>query len=111
MVGRTGHSAKTKARRGREIDVLIFPIQAAGSGLFCAEKGHAGKMCSLLFPFRRLLFGRSEDPSRAAGLEVQAAGRRACERTGLYCYKFHHLFQMRKMDGLGGGGVVAFIWL
>lgn len=66
VVGRTGHSAKTKARRGREIDVLIFPIQAAGSGLFCTEKGHAGKMCSLLFPFRRLLFGRSEDPSREA---------------------------------------------
>lgn len=103
MVGRTGHSAKTKARRGREIDVLIFPIQAAGSGLFCAEKGHAGKMCSLLFPFRRLLFGRAEGPQPggfgAAGLEVQAAGRRACERTGLYCYKFHHLFQMREMDG------------
>lgn len=52
---------------------------------------------------------RSEIPSReasgAAGLEVLAAGRHLCERRGYYCYKFHHLSQMRKMDGkiLKGG--------
>lgn len=46
---------------------------------------------------------RSEIPSRgasgAAGLEVLAAGRRLCERRGYYCYKFHHLSQVREMDG------------
>lgn len=49
--------------------------------------------------FVRSLRGPQPGGFRAAGLEVQAAGWRACERTGLYCYKFHHLFQMREMDG------------
>lgn len=107
VVGRAGHSAKTKTHRGREIDVLIFPIEEQAAGNSARRRGHGGKMCSLLFPFRRLLFARGEkrskNPSReasgAGGLEVLAAGRRLCERNGYYCYKFHHLSQMRKMDG------------
>lgn len=57
--------------------------------------------------FVRPLRGAQPGGFGAAGLEVRAAGRRACERTGLYCYKFHHLFQMRKMESVevrGGGG-------
>lgn len=56
--------------------------------------------------FVRPLRGPQPGGFRAAGLEVRAAGRRACERTGLYCYKFHHLSQKRKTDGsvLGAGG-------
>lgn len=108
VVGRAGHSAKTKARRGGEIDVLIFPFEGQAEGYSVQRRGHGGKMCSLLFPFRRFfLFEErgSEVPSReasgAAGLEVLAAGRRLCERRGYYCYKFQHLSQMRKMDGRG----------
>lgn len=106
VVGRAGHSAKTKARRGREIDVLIFPFegQAAGysarrigdmeekCGHFCSPSG--GFFCS-----RRKALQRSP-----AGLEVMAAGRRLCERRGYYCYKFHHLSRSGEFES-GGGGV------
>lgn len=101
VVGRAGHSAKTKAHRGREIDVLIFPFEGQAVGYSARRRGHGGKMWSLLFPFRRLfLFAEKSSPrapsreaSGAAGLEVMAAGRRLCERRGYYCYKFHHLSQ------------------
>lgn len=107
VVGRAGHSAKTKAHRGREIDVLIFPFERQAAGYSARRRGHGGKMWSLLFPFRRLFFVRgerlSEIPSReasgAAGLEVMAAGRRLCERRGYYCYKFHHLSRGGKWTG------------
>lgn len=92
------HSAKTKAHRGREIDVLIFPFSTEGAGSEEKEDVEAEKTCSLLF--RLLFFVRGEKPvpgpqqrgscrgSRAA--EVRVAGRRLCERRGYYCNKFHH---------------------
>lgn len=64
VVGRAGHSAKTKAHRGREIDVLIFPFEGQAAGYSARRRGHGGKMWSLLFPFRRLfLFPEKSSPS------------------------------------------------
>lgn len=67
MVGRTGHSAKTKARRGREIDVLIFPLQDRP----------ASKRLTFV-SFRRLRFvpaeRRCEVPLRGASAALLAAG-------------------------------------
>lgn len=63
VVGRAGHSAKTKAHRGREIDVLIFPFEGQAAGYSARRRGHGGKMWSLLFPFRRLfLFPEKGSP-------------------------------------------------
>lgn len=106
VVGRADHSAKTKAHRGREIDVLIFPFERQAAGYSEQRRAHRGKMWSLLFSFRRVFLSFSlfflsaqkssaEIPSReasgAAGLEVKTAGRHLSERRGYYCYKFHHL--------------------
>lgn len=67
VVGRTGHSAKTKAHRGREIDILIFPFEGQAAGYSAQRRGHGGKMWSLLFPFRRLfLFTEKSSPRSPA---------------------------------------------
>lgn len=67
MVGRTGHSAKTKACRGREIDVLIFPLE-----------GRPASERLTFVPFRRLRFvpaeRRCEVPPRGASAALLAAG-------------------------------------
>lgn len=87
VVGRAGHSAETKARRGREIDVLIFPFEGQAAGYSARRRGHGGKMCSLLFPFRRLfLFAEKGAPrSPAARLRGQPGWR--CWQRGGICVK------------------------
>lgn len=77
VVGRAGHSAKTKAHRGREIDVLIFPFERQAAAYSAWRRGHGGKMWSLLFPFRRLfLFAEKGSPgSPAARLRGQPGSR------------------------------------
>lgn len=87
VVGRAGHSAETKARRGREIDVLIFPFEGQAAGYSARRREHGGKMCSLLFPFRRLfLFAEKGAPrSPAARLRGQPGWR--CWQRGGVCVK------------------------
>lgn len=94
VVGRAGHSAKTKARRGREIDVLIFPFEGQAAGYSAPSRDTEGKCAELCSLQRLFLFGEkgSEVPSReasgAAGLEVMAAGGVCVKRGGIIATSF-----------------------
>lgn len=87
VVGRAGHSAKTKAHRGREIDVLIFPFEGQAAGYSARRTGHGGKMWLLLFPFRRLfLFAEKASPRSTAPWLRGQPGWRWWQRGGV-CVK------------------------
>lgn len=78
MVGRAGHSAKTKAHRGREIDVLIFPFEGQAAGYSENQKGTRRKNVVTFVPLQEAGFcsGRKahRDPQQR-GLEGQPGWR------------------------------------
>lgn len=77
MVGRAGHSAKTKAHRGREIDVLIFPFVGQAAGYSESKEGTRRKNVVTFVPLQEAFFvrgeRRTEIPSRE-GLRGSRAG-------------------------------------
>lgn len=116
VVGRAGHSAKTKARRGREIDVLIFPFEGQAAGYSAPRRGHGGKKCAHFcspsggwFCSRRKAL-RGPQPRGLRGPPRWSCWQRggSCVKEGgYYCYKFHHFHPQMWKNGrrsAEGGG-------